>query len=107
VVLVDCLAVVWPSNQRRSPVLNEANNGLDADQAECHHANDAVDGLESLIWVWCLVELDHDDACHKSANAQEVKSRMCPGAVSFLFLCGRWLNDENGLHEEEHTGGLE
>ncbi len=32
---------------------------------------------------------------------------MHPCAISFLFLCGGWLDHEDGLYQEEDTSGLE
>lgn len=74
--------------------------------------------LFSSVWFPCQscssedlgpgrVCTDDHYSSHKGSHTEDIEARVDVCSVSFLFLRGCGLDDEDGLDEEEDSGGLE
>ena len=59
-----------------------------------------------IVWFvgW---RTNDDEPCDERRKAKEIQPGMHVCSTNLLFLCGRRLDDEDGLDKEEDTGGLQ
>ena len=96
-----------PAIQRRHEVSREANQRLDREKDVRDQPQDAVRGFEMMGPSSNFVIFDDDESCNQEIEGEVIEREMRDGASALLGRSVCRLEDENGLCEEEETGGVE
>lgn len=107
VVLVQRLRIIDAPVQAREEVLRDANKSLQEQEDVCHETENGVRGFEMGSVVVELVVFDDNEAGEGGQDGDIVQGGVHVGSLLLLFGGVGWLEDEEGLDEEEQSGGVE
>lgn len=106
VVLVHSLRIILTAESLRDEEHSDTNSSLHNHEGVCDETKDGMWGLEVRDAVLDFVVLNNDQAGNEESNAQVIQSGMGIGALDFLVLCMRRLEDERALRDEQNAGAV-
>ena len=106
-VLIQCFRLLHAAINPGREVLRDPHHGLQDDQDVGDEAEDGVRALEVDAPVVELVVLDDHQPGHGGEERDVVQRGVRVGALFLLLGRVCWLENEDGLDEEEEGGGVE
>ena len=106
-VFIQRLGIVHTPVESRGVILRNPDNSLNAKEDVRDEAENGVGRNEMIPRVGDFVVLDDDQTSNEGQDARDINGGVDVGAP-FLLLGGvGWLEDEDGLGDEEDAGGVQ